>query len=1497
MTQTTALQGFPLSPQQKRLWQLQSAASNSPYCVETVIEIQGPLQLDRLRTALEQVVARHEILRTTFPTLPGMGLPLQVISDRPQIDLQVRSTDFQSSQKPESAFCVTCIQHTSDHHQLHLNLSALWVDGASLQQFVSELAQCYAGFPFQEDPLQYADIATWQNDLLSDPDSENARRYWQQLNLDAIAIQLPIANPNSTTPTANFQPQIYSVSLNSQLLAALQTQADRYHVSLRTLLLSCWVVLLQRLTQAENLVVGVTSEGRHYDELATTIGALTKVLPVTVALDRDISFSTLVAQVNAQVQTALDWQDAFDWSLLKLPTSQLPDTAYCPFGFAFMNEETVTSAAGLSFKLQRFVAYCDRFSIQLAVTGLNLDFYYNQVDYSSSAIAQVANYFQTLLQSVVEQQDTAIQNLTILSDCGRRYLLTLHQTTANYPSDQTIHQLFEAQVRQAPDAIAVISEQHSLTYAELNARANQLAHYLRQQGVGSEIIVGLCLERSLELIIGLLAILKAGGAFLPLDPSYPKVRLGLMLQNAQVSILLTQSTLLDSLPPTTAQILCLDIPLPPTPPSSSLPDLPTPSSLAYVIYTSGSTGEPKGVAVEHRQLVNYVCGISDRLSLPSGSHFGLVSTIAADLGYTMLFPALCTGGCLHLISSDRATDPVAFADYCRRHPLDVLKLTPSHLAALLTSDQATDLLPRQRLLLGGEALPWTLIQQLRQLGATCQIWNHYGPTEATIGVLTAPVPDLVDTPTAPLGQPLPNTQVYLLDEQQHPVPIGVVGEIYIGGAGVARGYLHQPQLTQETFIANPFGMEGAERLYRTGDRARYRLDGSLEFLGRRDNQVKIRGFRVELDEIEAVLRQQVGVAQAVVIARSDTSQQWQLVGYVVTQTAEASLEVLQQALQTQLPTHMVPTLVCLKTLPLLPNGKVDRQALPSPDPVQLDTPIYVAPRTPVEITLAEIWSKLLGLSQVGIHDNFFAVGGDSILSIQMIARAHQMGVRLTPKLIYQYPTIAELATVADTASNIQAAQGLVTGLVPLTPIQHWFFEQTTCDHHHWNQAVLLEPQELLDPQVLQQSFQHLMQHHDVLRSRFQQTQQGWQQIIHNSAPETPIELVDLTFLPTSDQWQALECRSTEFQKSLNLIQGDLVRLALFTLNLDGTPVQRLLIVIHHLVVDGVSWRILLEDLQTAYHDVKESQLVQLPAKTTSVQQWSQRLQDYADSEMMQREASYWQTVVSEAAIALPVDQVTESIPISSLQTIELTLSPTETYTLLHELPQTLRMQVQEVLLTALVQTLTTWIDTSTISLDLEGHGREDLFEAIDLSRTVGWLTSLFPVRLTLVPELETVEALQSIKQQLHQIPKAGIGYGVWRYLSADQPSLAGVNSPVRFNYLGQADTSLNQLALFRWATESCGSNRSDRHTTPYLLDISGLVQAEQLRLTWTYSRHVYDHTTMQDLVQQFEQNLRSLLHCNQTQPAIYIPTDFPLANVNLTDLNKLLLKLSQPDGN
>ncbi|HEY9832687.1 MAG TPA: amino acid adenylation domain-containing protein, partial [Stenomitos sp.] len=588
-----------------------------------------------------------------------------------------------------------------------------------------------------------------------------------------------------------------------------------------------------------------------------------------------------------------------------------------------------------------------------------------------------------------------------------------------------IHHLFEQQVERTPDNIAVVFENQQLTYAELNAKANQLAHYLKQQGVGAEVLVGIYAERSLNSIIALLGILKAGGAYLPLDPALPQESLIFRLQDAKVPVLLTQPELLKRKDAATQSVIYLDADWETIAQESDANPISerTPENLAYVLYTSGSTGQPKGAAIEHRQILNYLYAILEKLELPAGANFAMVSTFAADLGNTVIFPALCTGGCLHIVSQDRASDPEALAEYFQHHPIDCLKIVPSHLATLLTSSTSASILPRQCLVLGGEAASWNLIEKVQQFVPNCRILNHYGPTETTVGVLTYSVKskhNSYNTKTVPIGRAIANTQVYLLDEQLQPVPIGVPGELYIGGAGLAREYLNRPELTAEKFITvKNLGGQDAHptRIYKTGDKARYLPDGNIEFLGRVDNQVKIRGFRIELGEIEAVLSQHPEVLQTVVIVREDDPGNQRLLAYFVPkgkQACSCSTQKLRRFLKKKLPDYMIPSaFVRLKTLPITPNGKVDHRALPAPDSARPELEkSFVAPRTSTEEVLAAIWADVLGLKQVGIHDNFFELGGHSLQAIQLVSKISvAINLDWSVKLLFSHPTIAELADV------------------------------------------------------------------------------------------------------------------------------------------------------------------------------------------------------------------------------------------------------------------------------------------------------------------------------------------------------------------------------------------------------------------------------------------------------------------------------------------------------
>ncbi|HEY9650043.1 MAG TPA: amino acid adenylation domain-containing protein, partial [Coleofasciculaceae cyanobacterium] len=1170
---------------------------------------------------------------------------------------------------------------------------------------------------------------------------------------------------------------------------------------------------------------------------------------------------------------------------------------FFPYSFEFRKQPAQYSAADVSFSIYKQYVCIDKFKVKLTCIrqddALVTEVHYDSNLFQVEDIERLARYFQTLLASVIENPEAAIGELEILSECDRKQLLVeFNNTQTEYPKNQCIHQLFEQQAARTPEQTAVVFENQQLTYAQLNTRANQLAHHLQSLGVGAETIVALCVERSLEMLIGLLGILKAGGAYLPLDPLVPTERLTFMVQDAGACVILTQQHLAQGFSEQAVPLICLDADweVIAKQPEENLPCAATPENLLYIIYTSGSTGKPKGVAVEHRQLLNYLHGILARLDLPEAASFAAVSTFAADLGNTVIFPALCTGGCLHVISQERATSPEALVEYCESHAIDCLKIVPSHLNALLTASHPEKILPRKYLILGGEALSWQLVEKIRQYAPSCQILNHYGPTETTVGVLTYAISEPIrdKSETVPIGRAIANTQIYILNHYLQPVPIGVPGELYIGGDSVARGYLNQPELTAEKFITTEhLGGQDAQltRVYKTGDLARYLPDGNIEFLGRIDHQVKIHGFRIELGEIESVLSQHPAIGETVVLAREDEQGNKRLVAYIVPNQDPIvvgahrraplhSHEPLQQSalisnlrdfLKEQLPEYMVPSaFVQLKALPLTPNGKVDRQALPAPDSIKPELEgRFVAPRTPIEETIAKILAQVLGLERVSIYDNFFELGGDSILTIQIVARANQAGLQLTPKQLFESPTVAGLAAVAGTTATIQAEQEPVTGAIPLTPIQHWFFEQKLCEPHHWNQALLLEVrqsisplataettpltpplprgetnslplirgglgwgqrygcQRSISPDLLKQALQHLMEYHDALRLRFTLTQSGWQQVNDglDAVKAVPFSYIDLSGIPAAERESILETTASELQASLNLAEGLILRVALF--DFGNNQPNRLLIVIHHLAVDGISWRILLEDLQQIYQQLSQGEAVQLPPKTYSFKQWSESLREYAPSEQLQQERDYW--LRTSHYSRLPVDNPNGANTVALARTVSVSLNVEETRALLQDVPSAYQTQINDVLLTALVQTFVEWKQEQSLLLDLEGHGREAINQDIDISRTVGWFTTIFPVLLTLEGISHPGEALKAIKEQLRGVPNRGIGYGVLRYLSEDAQVTQQLQSlpqaEVRFNYLGQFDQVLLESSLFKLVYPTPGASRSPRGNRRYLIDI------------------------------------------------------------------------------
>ncbi|QDL10800.1 non-ribosomal peptide synthetase [Brasilonema octagenarum UFV-E1] len=1272
------MQGFRLSPQQKHLWHLQES-DNFPYCSQCAVLIEGNLEIDTLKIALEQVVNRHEILRTNFHCLPGMTIPLQVIGNNdiiwnenhnlssctPQEQEEFLSALFDQVHKQTfnlvegSPLHLSLVTLSPSKYVLLISLPALCADAATLKILVQEISQSYAaclqGKELDDEPLQYADLAEWQNELLEGADTEVGRDYWRKQDFSTL-IKLNLPFEKQSLEQLEFQPHTQSFTISPALLEQIDTLTQQYNISVAEFFLASWQILLARLTKQQNLSIGVAYEGRKYQELEKSLGLFTKYLPLILNIEFESSFIDILHKNHACAEQLYKLQDYFTWESL---AQSYPNTlGFFPFSFDFEELPGNHLAADVSFSIDRLSTCIERFKVKLSCTRqnntLNIAFHYDSNLFDVEDIKRLVGQFQTLLASASAYPDLPISQLEVLSDNERQLLDEVNNTKRDYPHNKCIHQLFEEQARKTPNKVAVIFEDQQLTYHQLNQRANKIAHYLQKQGVGSEVLVGLCVERSLDMIVGLLAILKAGGAYVPLDPALPKEGLALRLQDARVSLVISHSSLVNNFEQITVIYLDSDSEIIAQENEVNLNTKVTSGNLVYALFTSGSTGRPKGVAIEHRQLLNYLYAIIDTLNLPAGANFGLVSTFAADLGNTVIFPCLCTGGCLHVISYERATDPAALAEYCHRHPIDCLKIVPSHLASLLTSSSPKSILPRKRLILGGEATSWELIEQIQRYAQDCQIFNHYGPTEATVGVLTYLV-ELNDdlscnqkSKTVPLGRSIRNTQVYVLEENLQPAPIGVSGEIYIGGTTLARCYLNQPEQTAVKFIPNPFSQEEGARFYKTGDRARYLPDGTIEFLGRIDHQVKIRGFRVELGEIEAVLSLHPNVREVVVLARDSESGQNYLAAYVVpSQESPILINELRNYMQARLPEYMVPsTFVMLKALPLTPNGKVDRQALPEPNQVrsELETS-FTNPRTPVEEVLAGIWARVLGTEHVGIHDNFFDLGGHSLLATQVVSQIREaFQVELRLRSLFETPTLAGLAEVIETA--VRAGQKL-----ELPPIEHvsregelplsfpqqrlWFLDQLEPGNPFYNisRGVILKGS--LNVTALEQSLNEIVRRHEVLRTNFRDVDGRPVQEIA-SVLNITLPIIDLGELSEEERVASVrQLARSHAQQPFDLTEGSLLRTTLLRLKEEE---HVLVFTIHHIVADGWSAGVIVREVAALYESFCSGKPSSLPELTIQ----------YADFAIWQRQ--WLQTEVQSSQMAYWKQQLGGHLPVLQLPT-------------------------------------------------------------------------------------------------------------------------------------------------------------------------------------------------------------------------------------------------------
>ena len=1074
MTQEV-IEGYRLSPQQRHLWALQQAGGGPAYAAQCAVLLEGALRTEALEEAVGRLVERHEILRTRFEQPETRSVPVQVISkagvtwgpgrslgrlddaafaerlEELLLEEAARSGDGDGRGPNLRAALLT---RSPESHLLLLTLPALCADAAGLRNLVRELALCYEcvmeGRELEEAPVQYADLAEWLSSLQESEETEVGRQYWRERDVSALhALALPGERPDGGAGRG-FDVRRESRNVDAALRARLEAVAARYDASLSELALACWQVLLWRLTGQTQVVVGVGCEGRSYEGLEEAVGLFAKHLPLHAELSDELPFGELLGRVRESLREVYEWEEYFSWELLDRHFGAGRSALFFPFSFDFEESAPEVSAAGLNVSLLSAHACTERFKVNLACAArgdeLRVEFRYDSRLLSTAAVRRLAEQFVSLLRSVAEDPERAVGALDVLGEEERGLLLRgLNDTGASLAENPHVCRLFERWAARAPERAAVIGPGGQLSYAELNRRANKVARHLRALGASAGTLVAVCVERTTEMAVAVLGVLKTGAAYVPLDPAYPKDRVAYMLDDTRAPLLLTQSHLLGGLPAHAARAVCLDAdwPLISEQPDDDPGPYPT-QSLAYVIYTSGSTGEPRGAMITHDNLGHYAQAIGEALGLTPDDRYLHTASVGFSSSVRQLLVPLAHGAAVAVATSEEKIDPVALFELVKRERATIIDLVPSHWRACthalrhLEAARRDDLLENDlRLVLSAsEPLTPDVARAWREeFRHPARLVNMFGQTETT-GIVTAyPVEAGLDSRAkgVPVGRPLARTRIYLLDKRLRPAPFGAEGEMYIGGDGLGLGYLNRPGLTAERFVPDPFSTQPGRRLYRTGDAARYLPGGEIEFRNRIDYQVKVRGFRVELGEVEAALASHVNISEAVVVAHEEPGGETRLVAYVVPEQLPApSADGLHSFLMEKLPGYMIPSaFVALEQLPLTPNGKIDRAALPAAGQASAACKAdFVAPRTPVEQTLAEIWAEVLGLERVGVNDHFFRLGGHSLLATVLVSRVRDaFKIDLPVVSLFKAPTVSGLAGVIEQSLIGQADEELLAGFL------------------------------------------------------------------------------------------------------------------------------------------------------------------------------------------------------------------------------------------------------------------------------------------------------------------------------------------------------------------------------------------------------------------------------------------------------------------------------------
>ncbi|MBL6449162.1 amino acid adenylation domain-containing protein [Fulvivirga sp. 29W222] len=1504
---------YEVSYAQRRLWILHTLGdAQTPYNLPGACIFKGGFDRSVFEQAIRFVIQRHEILRTTFVVVDGE--PKQKIADHVNFDLAYTELPEGESQKNEldqlleefaytrfdlengPVFRAKLVGLSPERCCLFFVIHHIISDGWSMQVLVNEIAQVYQAMLNQMTPdlpplrIQYKDYADWQRKQLSSQEFE-AKNYWLDVFKQPIPV-LDLPTDYLRPPIKTFEGKLFTEVIAAPFSDKLKELSQAHNTTLFTLLLSSVYGLLKYYSGQQDIIIGTPVAGRNHLELENQLGCFVNTLALRLDFDKNTSFNDLLDGVQSITRNAFKHQIyPFDELVDQLELDKdLSHSTLFDVMVQLQNEKGILSHEeyddvllmenyDVDFKYTKFDL---SFNFRESHEGLVIEVEYNTDLFKSTTIERMVNHYTNLLTAVVEDSSLALEDIPFMNSSEEELVLKGFNTTSQpYPERLTLHQIFENQVDKSPNDIAVIFEDKQLTYSELNSAANQFAHHLLERfQVEEEDLVAVVLERSENMMIALLGILKAGAVYVPIDPEYPAERLEFIIQDTQAkAIVVDERKVLADKQLTLSNVISFaEDHAAISGANTENPNLTcAPNRLAYAIYTSGSTGRPKGTLIEHAGVVNRIDWMWKYCGFNTNDVIFQKTPYVFDVSVWEIFMTLCYGARLVLCKRETIYDPEQIADLIHKHKITTLHFVPTMLKIWLESIGGSDevkLSSLKRVIASGEALLPEMVAKFYKI-FDIPLHNLYGPTEASVDVSAY---DTVSTDSiVPIGKPIANIRLYILDENKKPLPVGVNGGLYISGVGVARGYLNRPDLTREKFIDNPFAEPGYEKLYRTGDIAKWLPDGNIQLAGREDDQVKIKGFRIELGEISNVLLSHDGVKEALVVVKEDTQGEKYLAAYYIPKS-EQEIDFID-FLRNKVPAYMVPAyFIPMESFPFTPNGKLDTRKLPAPAE-SIEEPQSEVYENELQECLAAVWKSVLGRKKITIDENFFSIGGDSIKSIQVVAKLHELKYKISTQDIFQFPTIRELSRVVSVKEGF-ADQSTVKGRVPLSPVQTQFFEKAKKHSNHYNQALMITSEQRMDKQVISTIFKKLIAHHDALRMSFKTRNNKIVQ--YNHALSYPLHIEEHDLQNSQSPQSELTAIAEELQASIDLAKGPLLKLGLFHMP-DG---DRLLMAIHHLVMDVVSWFILLGDLELLYRQHQEGSKLMLPPKDDSFKKWCERMADHAKNGLLPEERNYWKTLASKPLSHITLDFSDETNMNKDEQRENFRLSKEETENLTTKVGKAFNTEINDILLAALSLAVYRHFGLSQVAVAMESHGREELFSDININRTIGWFTNIYPVVLEVNDANDLSRYIKNIKEQMRHIPNKGLGYGLARYLAPEEApeNQWDIKPQMSFNYLGQMDAAVDNWS-FGIASESYGATQSPENERDYVLEVTGAITDGELDMAVIYGARQFKPETMNLFMKHYQEALTEIIAlCTEKKSTDITPSDLGYKNISMEQL-------------